>query len=236
VYRSELSRIYELRDLLPDPLPPSAYFQNLDKSLAEIPQKLQQFRELEKDLQGLDASAWLFLKAEVAPLLQAKDAKRGWQQLFDTLNQAKAYGYLRRAGFSNIEFIPRSSTPGRKTPDLRAQLGLVRALCEVKTINISDVEADRRRTGGVGTLTDQMNVEFLEKLTSTLASAQEQMLTHDADPATKRIVYVIINFDDLLHEYADRYREQIDLNMSEQPKPDPEVVFDIRPTFAVAMS
>ena len=38
VYRRELPRIYELRDLLPNPPPPGAYFCNLDKSLAEIPQ------------------------------------------------------------------------------------------------------------------------------------------------------------------------------------------------------
>jgi hypothetical protein len=60
VHRRELPRIYELRDLLPEPLPPEAYFQNLDKSLAEIPQKLRQFREIEKDLQGLDTAAWSF--------------------------------------------------------------------------------------------------------------------------------------------------------------------------------
>ena len=58
VYRRELPRIYELRDLLPNPPPPGAYFCNLDRSLAEIPQKLRQFRDLESDLQGLNATAW----------------------------------------------------------------------------------------------------------------------------------------------------------------------------------
>jgi hypothetical protein len=52
VYRRELPRIYELRDLLPNPPPPGAYFCNLDKSLAEIPQKLRQFREPRKGLAG----------------------------------------------------------------------------------------------------------------------------------------------------------------------------------------
>ena len=106
VYRRELPRIYELRDLLPNPPPPGAYFCNLDKSLAEIPQKLRQFRDLERDLQGLNAAAWNFLKSELEPLLTAQDAKRGWQRLWDRLNQAKAYNHLKHAGYRNIEFIP----------------------------------------------------------------------------------------------------------------------------------
>ena len=106
VHRRELPRIYELRDLLPNPPPPGAYFCDLDKSLAEIPQELRQFRDLESDLQGLNAAAWNFLKSELEPLLTAQDAKRGWQPLWDRLNQAKAYNHLKDAGYRNIEFIP----------------------------------------------------------------------------------------------------------------------------------
>jgi hypothetical protein len=235
VYRRELPRIYELRDLLPDPIPPKAYFQNLDKSLAEIPQKLRQFRELERDLRGLDTAAWSFLNSELVPLLQARDARRGWQPLFDKLNQAKAYNYLRRAGYTNVKFVPPSSVTGRETPDLQAELNLVTALCEVKTINISDIEADRRFTGGVGSVTDQLNAGFFGKLGSDLVKANSQMSAHDAS-AAKRIVYVIVNFDDSLHEYAERYQDQIGRYMSEHPFPDLEVVFDIKPAFASAMS
>jgi hypothetical protein len=61
------------------------------------------------------------------------------------------------------------------------------------------------------------------------------MLAYDAEPANNRIVYVVINFDDSLHEYADRYRDQITQYMSEHPIPDLKVVFDIKPAFASAM-
>ena len=150
VYRRELPRIYELRDLLPNPPPPGAYFCNLDKSLAEIPQKLRQFRDLERDLQGLDAAAWNFLKSELEPLLTAQDAKRGWQPLWDRLNQAKAYNHLKDARYRNIEFISPSTVRGQQTPDLRAELNTTRVLCEVKTIDISEIEAERRHSGGAG--------------------------------------------------------------------------------------
>jgi hypothetical protein len=236
VYRKELPRIYELHDLLPRPIPPDAYFQNLDKSLTEIPQKLRQFRELENDLQELDTAAWSFFKSELTPLLRARDAKRGWRPLFDKLNQAKAYSYLKHAEYTNIQFIPPSSVAGRETPDLQAELNHAAALCEVKTINVSDVEANRRFTGGVGTVEDQLNAGFFGKLASDVAKAKSQMSAHDPNPATKKIVYVIVNFDDSLHEYADRYQDQITRYVSEHPIPGIEVIFDIKPPFASAMS
>jgi hypothetical protein len=58
MYRKELPRIYELRDLLPVSPPAGACFRDLDQSLAQIPQKLRQFRDIEQDLQGLDPAAW----------------------------------------------------------------------------------------------------------------------------------------------------------------------------------
>lgn len=234
VYRIELPRIYELRDLVPDPAPANAYFQNLDRSLSEIPQKLRQYRDLEQDLAGLDSAAWTFLKSEVTPLLLVKDEKRGWQPLFDKLNQVKAYNHLKRAGYETVSFIPSSSIAGRMTPDLEARKGAERALCEVKTINVSDVEAHRRLSGGVGQVTDQLEVGFFGKLTSDLVKAQAQMAAFDADPAVTKLAYVIINFDDSLHEYADRYREQIEGYMTSHPTRGLEVAFSWKPPFGSA--
>jgi hypothetical protein len=204
MFRKELPRIYELRDLLPVPPPPGAYFRDLDRSLAEIPQKLRQYRDIEQDLQGLDPAAWAFLKSELAPLLTAKDAKRSWQPLFDKLNQAKAYNYLKGVGYSRVEFIAPSIIKGQKTPDLCASEGLTKALCEVKTINISEIEASRRYIGGVGSIDDQLSIGFFNKLASDLVEAKTQMNAYDANPGLKRIAFVIVNFDDSLHEYANR--------------------------------
>jgi hypothetical protein len=235
--RKELTRIYELGDLLPTPPPPGAYFRELDRTLAEIPQKLKQYRDIEQDLQGLDAAAWAFLKSELKPLLMAKDRKRGWQPLFDKLNQAKAYNYLKRAGYTAVEFIPPSTVKGQRTPDLRAHGGSAKALCEVKTINVSEIESDRRHDGGVGTTDAQLNSGFFTKLAHDLVEARTQMNAYDTDPAIKRIAYVIVNFDDALHECAQLYRLQIeDYMKSGNPAPELDVVFDIKPPFYSAMS
>jgi hypothetical protein len=133
VYRKELPRVYELHDLIQNARPPDAYFRDFDRSLGEYPQKRKQFRDIQGDLQGLDPAAWAYLKSEAASLLAAKDARRGWQALFDILNQAKAYNYLQCLGCRNIAFIPMSRAKGQLTPDLKAELGSVKVLCEVKT-------------------------------------------------------------------------------------------------------
>jgi putative transposase len=175
VYRRQLPRIYELVDLLPVPMPPDAYFQNFEASLGQIPQKLKQFRDLERELQGLDDSAWRFLKEEVTPLLTARDPRRGWGPLFDRLNQAKAFNYLKRAGCTDISFIPPAPGKGQKTPDLRAFEESIPVLCEVKTINVSAIEAERRAAGGAGMTVAELDQGFFRKLASDLARAKSQM-------------------------------------------------------------
>jgi hypothetical protein len=59
MYRSELPRIYELQDLLPTPAPADACLYNLDQTLTGplAPMALKQFRDIEKDLRGLDDAA-----------------------------------------------------------------------------------------------------------------------------------------------------------------------------------
>jgi hypothetical protein len=235
VYRREFPRIYELGDLVREPESATAYFRNLDKSLAEWPLKRGCYRELEAQLQGVDAEAWADLKAEVTPLLMARDPVRGWQSLFDILNHARAFNYLRKIGCTGIRFIPRSRNKGRRTPDLSGDLESAKVLCEVKTINSSKDEAERRLGGGVGTTTDVLSPEFFRKLDHDIVQAKEQMTTHDPD-AARRIVYVVVNFDDLLHEYADRYGEQISQHIREQGVTGVEVIFDIKPAFSAAMS
>lgn len=235
MFRSELPRIYELRDLLPDPAPPGAYFRNLDQSLAEIPQKLKQFRDIEHDLEGLDLEAWGSLKSELKPLLAARHPTRGWQALFDKLNEAKAYNYLTKAGYGGVRFIPRSKVRGQRTPDLSASMAGAKALCEVKTINHSQVEADRRYHGRVGTSTDRLEQGFFGKLSADLNSAKSQMLAYDGGETTRLIAYVILNFDDHLHEYADRYQEQIDAYLSSHTPDGLEVVLESKSPFYSAI-
>lgn len=61
------------------------------------------------------------------------------------------------------------------------------------------------------------------------------MLVHDPDNVARRIVYVIVNYDDLLQECGDLYRSDIAQFMANNPISDLEVEFDIKPPFYVTM-
>lgn len=190
------------------------------------------YRDLEMQLRGLDSEAWPFLKQEIIPLLTIKDPKRGWTQLFNRLNQANAYNYLASIGCTDIKFIP--CAKDRKTPDLQAQLLSRKVLCEVKTINISEDEAEARTFYKVRNIELSLNDKFFNKLRSDLDQAKSQMADYCLDVNAKRVVYIIINFDDLLHEYADNYSAQINQYIANNPISNLEVVLDIKPPFYVA--
>src|SRR5262249_7370434 len=156
---------------------------------------------------------------------------RGWHQLFDTLDEAKGYNHLVRIGCTDIEFLPRATTNQVQTPDLRGFLGATRVLCEVKTINVSDDEANRLATGGVGTTLRHLKRPFFNKLSSTIGTAATQLLAFDKDLTNRRIVYVVFNFDDRIHEYADDYQQQIEAFLAGVSLPDVEIVLEIKPAF-----
>jgi hypothetical protein len=103
--REEFPQIFEIRDLLPRDLPEGVRFPALDGTIVEYPQKRRLLRDIENDLRGLDAAAWAALKAKVPPLLR-KHRTRVWEPLYDTLNEAKAYNYLTRVGYTDVRLSP----------------------------------------------------------------------------------------------------------------------------------
>jgi hypothetical protein len=221
--------VSELRNLSIGLDSPKAYFRANDDKLSD-PKKRKFFLALERELQGLDAKAWEILKSEALPLTKARDQERGWQQLFDRLNEAKGYNYLVSIGCKKVEFIPRAKTAEAETPDLQGVLGAAKVLCEVKTINVSDGEASRRDTGGVGHTLLFLEKEFFEnKLSKVINKASSQLLAFDNCSATRRIVYVVFNFDDSLHECAEEYQRQIEDYLGRLRNI--EVVLDVKAAF-----
>ena len=92
--RNGFPRLFELRDLIPDPLPKGIALPALDKTLMQ-PGKREYFQQIENDLQGLDALAWAAVKAKLTPW--PKQDKRDLVPLcvfFDTLNEARAYKFI----------------------------------------------------------------------------------------------------------------------------------------------
>jgi hypothetical protein len=216
VLRQELPRLYELKDCITDPASSDAYFRGFDQNLASSAHVKDLYLRQERVLQGLDDGAWEHLKGEARPRLTSRDRRgRGWQQLFNILNEARAYNYLNSLGCRGLHFIPRSH---RRTPDLEGALGSDRVLCEVKTIDISDDEAAFRtapiKAYSISTL---LTSGFLNKLRTTIESAKQQLLVFDDGQASVHLVYLNISFDDFLAECKEAYFKQIDDELAQTP-------------------
>jgi len=226
MFSKELPRLYELRDQIKETDCPNAYFRDFENKLKDSHWK-EKYLDFEKEVQGLDPVAWEFLKNEAAPyLIKDNETKRGWEQLFNILqSQARAYNYLKRIGCTDVQFIPCSRISGIKTPDLEGMMGLGKVLCEVKTINMSNEEAENRHNtrvhgyGDAGGTKDQLEDGFFKKLESDITVAKGQLESYDPDSKARRMVFIVPNFDDFFCEYKDRYFRQIDHYFSENPAP-----------------
>jgi hypothetical protein len=229
---AELPRVYELVACLKGA--PKSYFRNFAASLRDNPIKLKHFIDIEVELAALDVAAWDHLKTKVGPLFMKGEKVRGWQGAFSELNEAKAYNFLVRRGYTYVEFIPRRSDA--KTPDLRAKMGNVDVLCEVKTINRSKRAVRAKTQAIVSSVSSLLPAEFFSKLALTIRGADQQMAAFSLAPALKRIIYLVINFDDRLHECVDDYLVQIQEKREEFMMPGLEIILDVKPEFYSATS
>jgi len=226
---SNLVRLCELQDQARGI--PGSY----DFDASDNPIELKFLRDIESELQGLDSVSWDLLKSEAAPLVAKKDLKRGWQPLWDKLNEAKGYNYLVGMGCSEVRFIRRASGKYRRTPDVEGMLGQTKVFCEVKTINPSEGEmAHRSRDFSVSTTLIRLPAEFFNKLKKTLETARDQMAAYCSAVGTRKIAFVVINYDDMLHRFVENYSRQIDAFVATKPVPDLEIAFDVKPAFYFA--
>lgn len=231
-FRGMLPRVFELKDLLKDSSHPSTYFQNFEQGLANSSSKLNAFVKLEHWLDALDDAAWKDLRERAAVHLIARNREsgRGWQELFDVFSEARAFGYLREIGCTDIRFIGRSRKKNAKTPDLAATEAGCPVFCEVKTINVSADEAGRRRRiqQGEAVASDtsiSVDEGLLTKLSATLAHAMEQLEAADPGREARRIVFTMLHFDDWVGDYQPQYIAQIDTYLLHNPIAGAELVF-----------
>ena len=178
-FRNELPRVYELKDMRVDSSHPDAYFQNFEEELESSTDKLNAFRKLECWLDVLDDAAWQDFRQRAALHLvsRSRASGRGWQALFDILSEARAFGHLQSIGCTGVHFI---ACMDKKMADLGASLDGRSVFCEVKTINVSEDEAEKRsrmhRGAFVASSTSpDVGEGFLTKLRATLAYAVKQL-------------------------------------------------------------
>lgn len=229
--QTQLPRIYELRRDVTRRGADGTFFESFDASLADNEIKLKAFQHTEMDLAALDDDAWGQFRAKVTPhFRKGTHTLRRWQFAWDILNEARAYRYLNEISCTDIRFVPESSKDRCKTPDLEASRDNSLVLCDVKTINISDHEATARRELSVRTIHASLNKRFFSKLRSSIASAESQIDNYAGSRCYNAIIYVVMNFDDIMNEHIDDYIDQIrsfPLELSYNK----EAVIDVRPKF-----
>jgi hypothetical protein len=226
-FAESFRRLYQLKAAVPDPTHADAYFRHFEQRLAESEHIRNQFLRVERALEALDEDAWRDMLQRAAPQTMRRHPTRGWESLFNTLNESKAFAYLRSIGCAEIEFI---GVDTKKTPDLRAVLDGRLVLCEAKTINVSGEEAERRdrihRGETIGTsVPTNVTLQMLDKVTATMAHAIEQLDREDPQRTARRIVFTVLHFDDWVGDYQTEYIAQLDAHLEAHPIQGAELVF-----------
>lgn len=166
------------------------------ESFSDIPERVKAFKAIENELLSLDEQAWLFLKNEAKDLILKSNDQRGWNQLFEKLNEAKGYCFLKTIGCIDISFIPRAANNNIETPDLKGSKNGSLLLAEVKTINISDDLVSARKSGSVMIAHNTLTPGLENKLNSTFKKAASQLNSYPQPKNTTKYIYLVATYDD----------------------------------------
>ena len=117
--------------------------------------------------------------------------------LFDCFHELKGYRYLLQQGYQEVRFVREQQNA--RTPDLRARSGTSAVLMEVKTVNESDTQKDYFEIPGEQRMArdheTHLSLAFKQKLTSTIAVAQAQLLAANDQNVVRRFVYLVVRPD-----------------------------------------
>ena len=208
--------IRELIDGIRQAHPTDTFFQNFERELESWELKRTYYSSYNNALRILDKTSWQLLKQKA--IKHYFDHRPGQlkQGMFNQLNEAFAYSFLVRRGYSDIHFVPEDSQNRR--PDLTYHKNGVQRYCEVKTICVSKDEIGRREDGKFHdrSVYQQLSKEFLRKLGDHLCEAQEQI----ALQGSNGLVYVVVRFDDFNLTNYPAYRKQLVNFLYEHPVPE----------------
>jgi len=182
-------------------------YQNLDE-IDDDNLFYSQFFIYEQALQHMDSNTYSAFKDKIIGLFKQNEKNRGKRAFFDQLNEAFAYEFLNKLGYTSIKFIPEvRSKNSIKTADLSFEKSGNPGLCEVKTISVSDNELSRYTAEEIfsSSAYKELDKGFFNKLRSDIDNANAKM-----EPLkTNKIIYIIVHFDDSILLYFPTYKKQI---------------------------
>ena len=232
-FEKELPKLFEFMQTYPASCEPGGLFFQFEQSLVEKELKFGHYRLVEIEIEQLDPKIWIALGKKVSRFISKKHDKRSWQQVFDSFNEAKAYNYLKLLGANQIELVNETNI---STPDFVAILDGQKIACECKTFNRSEITILNDKEFQIQKIQGQLDEKFFAKLMSVIRKAESQIINGCEGSEVRGILYCVLNFDESLHEYADRYLAQIYSFLDQRSDlPRLEYVFDVKAKFSNAM-
>lgn len=181
------------------------FFLDFESSCKNNPSKRRAYRVYNDALMALDDASWGTHKCKAIKHYKNHRAGQLKQGFFNLLNEAFAYRYLVRKGYSDVRFIKENGR--HKSPDISFSVSGISNYCEVKTLGISKNEIKRRNIMQVydSSCYESLDHGFLNKFCTAVNVAREQI----SACGSAGLVYVIINFDDFTLDYYPNYRRQL---------------------------
>ena len=154
--------------------------------------------EDERRFAKLDPASWEVLRDKAVPYVSIDDPQRNYQQLWNTLDEARGYIFLAEQGYDRIEFIKpgKNKKGGKRLPDLIGYKTGSSVVLEVKTINESRdnlAEGALWRNEAV-TVPQNLSEAFTRKIITTIEDAKTQLESYP-HPTERKIVFLVIRFD-----------------------------------------
>jgi len=152
--------------------------------------------EEENRLARLDSASWRVLRDKAVPFVCFDDPARRYQQLWNTLDEARGYEFLAEKGYAQIEFIKPSKKDGVRSPDLIGRKAGSTAVLEVKTINESQDNLGENASWRNEAVTVPQNLSeaLTRKIVVTIEDATDQLKSYP-HPTDRKIVFLVIRFD-----------------------------------------
>lgn len=198
-----MQRIYELINATNSRYPKDQFFADFDESCRLNPDKKRCYRTYDDALRTLDNASWEVLKQKA--LNHYLDHRKGQRKhgFFNQLNEAFAYRYLVNRKCSPVTILQET---GVTIPDIQFGEPGRQRYCEVKTIEISDDEIERRSSlKSYGPVYECLSAGFFNKFQHSIDVANEQISAKGG----AGLIFMILNNDDIALDHYQQYREQI---------------------------
>lgn len=205
-----MRRVQELVDAVREAHPTDSFFADFEASIETVLSKRHHYAVYERAFSGLDCSSWRNLLDKAVAHFHEERPRRRKRAFFDQLNDAFAYRWLANQGFAEIEVLAeqRGKQAREKCPDIRFRSGREQFYCDVKTIENSEDELERRFSPPRYHDRSEyalLHPTFFKKIDEAIAKGTEQILAR----GKHGLVFILVHSDSFTINHYRQHRTQI---------------------------